>query len=114
MEKTDVLALMGSPVRTERMRGQDRWTYIFYEKNIRFEKEIHFVRGNVVYVGEPVEAPAPKSAEEVDKQNDLLNQAAEEQEELARNKKKPDLEAYEKKTKGEDKVRYLPQFEVIE
>ncbi len=42
MEKDDVLGIMGSPTRTQRFHGKDRWTYVFYDDRIRFEKECNF------------------------------------------------------------------------
>ena len=38
MEKDDVLKVMGSPQRTQRFHGKDRWTYIFYYGKVRYEK----------------------------------------------------------------------------
>ncbi len=69
MEKTDVLEIMGNPTRTRRIQDKDRWSYVFYDNDIRLEKEVHFFQGNVVYLGDP---PAPKiSAEEQDHINSL-------------------------------------------
>ncbi|AHI04703.1 putative lipoprotein [Bdellovibrio bacteriovorus W] len=114
MEKGDVLYLMGSPNRTERVKGKDRWTYIFYENRIRFEKEVVFARGNAVYMGNPVEAEGEKTALAMDMRNDRINQEALEAEEQSRKKHRLDYENYESQTRGEDKVRYVPQFEAIQ
>lgn len=113
MEKDDVLDLMGSPVRTERFHGKDRWTYVFYDKRIRFEKEVHFYEGSAVYVGDTWQPEAPKSASAVDSVNESKNKEIDEQ--IAREVEvnRRNYELYEASTKGEDKVRYVPTFEPI-
>ena len=67
MEKHDVLEIMGSPYKTSRASDQDRWTYIFYDNQIRNEKEVHFFEGTAVYIGE--KAKPLISAEEQDRIN---------------------------------------------
>ncbi|RYZ77609.1 MAG: outer membrane protein assembly factor BamE, partial [Proteobacteria bacterium] len=76
MEKDDVLDKMGSPQRTQRARGKDRWTYVFYHDRIRYEKEVQFFEGTAVYVGD---APQPaESAIQADAKNEAANKAVEE------------------------------------
>ena len=48
--KTDVLELVGSPNRTKRSKGQDKWTYVFYQGEMPIEKVIRFEEGKVVAV----------------------------------------------------------------
>lgn len=48
--KTDVLELVGSPNRTKRSKGQDKWTYVFYQGEMPIEKVIKFEEGKVVAV----------------------------------------------------------------
>lgn len=73
MEKPEVLDIVGSPDRRQRWHGMDRWTYIYFEKDRREEKEIHFDEGKATYVGARV---APEiSAEEQDTMNDDANRA---------------------------------------
>jgi len=67
MEKHDVLEIMGSPYKTGRSNDQDRWTYIFYDNQIRNEKEVHFFEGTAVYIGE--KSKPLISAEEQDRIN---------------------------------------------
>lgn len=113
MEKDDVLELMGSPNRTQRFHGKDRWTYIFYDQRIRFEKEIQFFEGNAVYIGDTWQPEPEKSAVAVDKVNEDKNARIEEMlaSELKENRRA--FEDYEAKSKGSDKVRYVPKFEPI-
>lgn len=113
MEKDDVLHLMGSPNRTQRFHGKDRWTYIFYDDRIRFEKEIQFFEGNAVYIGETWQPEPEKSAVAVDKVHDEKNARLDEQLASDIQQHRRAFEDYEAKTKGTDKVRYVPQFEPI-
>lgn len=114
MEKDDVLGLMGSPQRAQRFHGKDKWTYIFYDKRIRFEKEVQFFEGNAIYVGEVSQPPVEQSAAVVDARNEASNKALDEiiAKETTANRKAYD--AYESQTRGEDKVRYVPQFEPLQ
>lgn len=69
MDKDDVLQIMGSPQRTQRWRGKDRWTFVFYEDRIRFEKEVQFHEGIATYVGQIWQPPKEESAEYIDQKN---------------------------------------------
>lgn len=111
MEKDQVLDIMGSPQRTERFHGKDRWTYIFYDHNVKYEKEIHFLQGNAVYVGNVWEPTV--SAAEVDAKNEASNKTL--NEELAQKYQNTatDYSNYENSVHGTDKVRYLPTFEPV-
>lgn len=73
MEKSEVLEIMGSPQRRIRRKGQDRWTYIFYDNQIRQEKVVHFEEGRTVYAGDP-QVPAV-SAEQQDESNEVAGAA---------------------------------------
>lgn len=70
MEKGTVLDLIGSPQFTKRSLGLDRWTYIFYQDDIKITKEVHFDQGTVTYVGD-VQQPII-SADEQDQINKEL------------------------------------------
>lgn len=114
MEKDQVLALMDSPQRTQRWKGQDHWTYIFYDKDIRQEKEVHFDLGKAVYVGDHQE-PAI-SAENKDQKNESSNS---ELEALYKSQLEESRKAYpqfEESAKGSsaDSIRYVPQYQPIE
>ncbi|MEN0057887.1 MAG: outer membrane protein assembly factor BamE [Bdellovibrio sp.] len=113
MEKDDVLDIMGSPQRTQRFHGKDRWTYIFYDDRIRFEKEIQFFEGNAVYIGEISQPEPEQSAVAIDTSNEDRNKEIDAQ--LARDMEehRRAYDQYELKSKGADKVRYLPTFEPI-
>ncbi|MDG0817275.1 outer membrane protein assembly factor BamE domain-containing protein [Bdellovibrio svalbardensis] len=113
MEKAQVLALMGSPNQTQRSHGKDRWFYNFYESKIRFQKEVQFFEGNAIYVGEVWQAPVSQSAAAADAKNAQQDKLIDEQIAKDIETHRRDYEGYEAKTKGEDKVRYVPQFEPI-
>lgn len=114
MEKQDVLEVMGNPSRTQRFHGKDRWTYIFYDSRIKFEKEVQFFEGNALYVGETWQPPAEKSAVVVDQKNEERNIAIDK--ELAREaaEARNAYSNYESKVRGEDKVRYIPVFKPLQ
>jgi len=114
MEKDDILDIMGSPNQVQRFHGKDRWSYVFYDKRIRFEKEVHFFDGNAVYIGDNYEPPVELSAAKVDAKNEASNQAAmaEQVQEVQQARKA--YSNYEDEVRGNDKVRYVPQFEPIQ
>lgn len=70
-EKDMVLQTLGGPTYRERIQGQDRWTYIIYESDIRHEKVIYFLDGFITYKGLPI--PPVISAEEQDDINTEKN-----------------------------------------
>lgn len=113
MEKAEVLDLMGNPQSTLRFHGKDRWTYVFYDDRIRFEKEVQFFNGSAVYVGEIWQPEGEKSAVTMDSMVEKKNLEIDEQ--IARDveQHRRDYDAFEAKSKGVDKVRYVPEFEPI-
>ncbi|WII72093.1 outer membrane protein assembly factor BamE [Bdellovibrio sp. 22V] len=113
MEKDDVLRLMGSPKQTQRFHGKDRWSYVFYDNRIKFEKEVQFFEGNAIYVGDKWQPEKDKTAAAIDGINDQKNQQIDEQIAKDVEAHRRSYEAYEKEAKGEDKVRYVPDFEAI-
>ncbi|WP_413569255.1 outer membrane protein assembly factor BamE [Bdellovibrio sp. HCB117] len=113
MEKDDVLDLMGSPSRTQRFHGKDRWTYVFYDDRIRFEKEVQFFNGNAIYVGDISQPEVTKTAMAVDAINDQKNKEIDEQIAKEVEQHRKEYSDYEAKARGEDKVRYVPEFESI-
>lgn len=113
MEKDDVLELMGSPNQTQRVSGKDRWYYTFYDNRIRFQKEVQFVDGTAIYIGEVYQPPAEQTAVAVDTRNAERNKSIDEQEKKEVQENRKAYDAYEAQTKGTDKVRYLPTFEPI-
>ncbi|MGZ3769433.1 MAG: outer membrane protein assembly factor BamE domain-containing protein [Bdellovibrio sp.] len=113
MEKAEVLDLMGSPQATQRFHGKDRWTYIFYDNKIRFEKEVHFFNGTAIYVGDIWQPEPEKSAVAMDIQIEKKNREIDEQIAKAVEQHRKEYDAYESASKGQDKVRYVPHFEPI-
>jgi outer membrane protein assembly factor BamE len=112
MEKNDVLEVMGSPQRTQRLHGKDRWTYVFYDNQFRHEKEVQFFEGNAVYVGDPWEPEI--SAAQTDTKNETSNKALEE-ESLRKFEENPKAYSnYESEVRGADKVRIVPRFKPVQ
>lgn len=114
MDKTEVLELMGTPWTTTRLHGKDRWIYVFYDNNVRVEREVHFSNGAVVYVGEAWQPEPEKQAEIRDKKNDDLNKQWVEEEKKNKEIRQNAYSEYEKEVKGEGKkVKYLPDYQEI-
>lgn len=112
MEKDDVLQVMGSPQRTQRFHGKDRWTYIFYTDRIRYEKEVQFFEGNAIYVGEKWEPEV--TAAQADAKNEAENKALEEDAVRKYQENPQAYSNYEKEVRGMDKVRYVPNFKPVQ
>jgi outer membrane protein assembly factor BamE len=112
MEKDDVLEKMGSPQRSQRFHGKDRWTYVFYENKIRYEKEVQFFEGNAVYVGDPWQPEV--SAAQVDAKNETANKAIEEDTVKKYQDNPKAYSNYENEVRGLDKVRYIPDFKPVQ
>ena len=114
MDKDDVLETMGSPRSSQRFHGKDRWRYVFYEDNIRYEKEVHFLEGLATYVGDTWEPPTETSAVVVDQKNEQLNNRIDAllKEEAA--KAKTESGEYQLQVKGSDKIRYVPEFKGVD
>lgn len=116
MDKHQVLEKMESPNASTRFHGRDRWIYSFYDHDIRFDKEVHFLRGTVVYVGDPVDPELAKSAAAEDRANDEID-AAYQKEVAARRQAQKDNAAmyreYERQVRNRDKVKYMPEFQDV-
>lgn len=113
MEKDDILDIMGSPQRTQRFHGKDRWTYVFYDERIRFEKEVHFFENNAIYVGDVWQPEESLSAFAMDKANESRNIEIDAQIVKDLETHRQAYDRYESQVRGTDKVRYLPRFEPI-
>jgi outer membrane protein assembly factor BamE len=114
MEKDDVLDIMGTPTQTQRFHGKDRWQYVFYDKRIRFEKEIQFFEGNAIYIGDTWQPPAEKSAPVVDAKNEAKNQSIDAEIAKGVQENRKAYSSYEEEARGNDRVRFVPQFEPIQ
>jgi len=112
MEKDDVLNVMGSPQRTQRFHGKDRWTYVFYNDHIRYEKEVQFFEGNAVYLGDKWEPEV--TAAQVDAKNEASNKSLEEDTVRKYQENPQAYSNYEKEVRGNDKVRYVPTFKPVQ
>lgn len=113
MDKAEVLEIIGGPRAVTRFHGKDRWFIMFYHDGVRYEREIHFLQGIANYVGETYEAPLEKQAAVVDKKNEESNQQIYKELVESRSKLGQAAEEYERRVKGTDKIRYVPQFEPV-
>lgn len=116
MDKHQVLEKMDSPNASTRFHGRDRWIYSFYDHNIRFDKEVHFLRGVVVYSGDPVDPEVARSAAKEDANNAEI-EAAYQKDVAARRQAQKDNAAmyrdYEARIRNRDKVKYMPDFQDV-
>jgi outer membrane protein assembly factor BamE len=103
---------MDSPQRTERWHGQDRWTYIFYDKDTRLEKEVHFQEGVANYVGEIYKPEI--SAEEQGAHNEAANKEVEAYIQTHQQEIRTNFQSYEQHVHGQDTIRYVPQFTPVQ
>ncbi len=111
IEKNDVLETMGSPRATTRYHGKDRWMYRFYDDGIRFEKEVHFLDGIAIYVGDSIEPELTKIAVDKDALNLKLDlQLAEAAE---KNRAQAKANALEDAKHKQTEIHYLPEFEAV-
>ena len=114
MEKSQVLGLMGSPWTTTRFHGKDRWIYVIYEEGVRHEREVHFLNGSAVYVGDAYKPDEIKTAVVEDKKNEELEKQMTEESAKVKKENKNAYSDYEQEVKGEGKkVRYMPDYEEI-
>lgn len=114
MEKDDVLDKMGNPQRTQRFHGKDRWTYVFYQDRIRYEKEIQFFEGNAVYVGEISQPEPSAAAAAVDSKNEASNKAYDDDVVKKYQDNPKAYSNYENEVRGMDKIRYVPDFKPVQ
>ena len=113
MDKDQVLDTIGGPRAVTRFHGKDRWFIVFYQDGVRYEREIHFSNGIADYVGESYVAPEEKQAAYVDKKNEESNDQMFKELVESRNQFGQGSEEYEKRVKGTDKIRYVPNFEPV-
>lgn len=113
MDKDQVLEIIGGPRAVTRFHGKDRWFIMFYDEGLRHEREIHFLNGIADYVGNPYVAPEEKQAAYVDKKNEESNQQIFKELMETKNQFGQAAEEYEKRVKGTDKIRFVPQFEPV-
>lgn len=116
MDKHQVLEAMGSPRASTRLHGKDRWIYVFYEDDIRFEKEIHFSSGVATYVGGPWTPPPEASAEARDKKVEESNAQLIAEEDARKEARRNNADLYlqyEKSVRNHDEVKYMPDFQEI-
>lgn len=112
MDKGDVLDIMGSPKRSERWHGQDRWTYSFYQENQLYDKEVHFLEGKATYVGELWRPQI--SADEQDRLNEVSNKEVEAQWAIRRAEDKAQAAKFFNNEDAHTKIRYVPEFRPVQ
>lgn len=110
MDKHQVLQILGGPTSTTRMHGKDRWMYHFYEDGIRFDKEVHFLDGILVYSGDTYVPPKGKSAKEKDQQVAETEEQIQQKEKEDKEARAKALQDYESQVQGTKEVRYMPDF----
>lgn len=110
MDKDEVLGIMGSPRRSERRLGQDRWTYVFYNQGQLHQKSVLFDENKASYVGDPIQ-PAVSAAEQ-DQKNEVENAALESKWAEQRIEHRKQSEEY--LNSSESKPRYVPKFEPVQ
>ncbi len=111
MEKGEVLDVMGSPQRTDRVGDKDRWTYIFYQEVDRQEKEVVFTNGKTSSLGDHKEPTVSAIAQ--DEINSKENAEVEKVHAARREERKENLQKYENEVKGSNTIRFVPQFEPV-
>lgn len=116
-DKDSVLDRLGSPRNITRMNGEDRWYYMYYQDEIRQQKEIHFRDGLVVYVGERKKPTPEIDPIAIDNKNAAVNKQMDDEADRRKEESKnayTNYIKYQKKLKKEDEVQYLPDFEPLE
>lgn len=116
-DKHQVIDKIGSPRHMTRMNGEDRWYYMFYNDELRLQKEVHFKDGVVSYFGDKVKPANDNLPEVIDAKNEKVNFEALTEQEAKKEASKNayvDYLKYEKKIKKQDKVDYLPDFEPVQ
>jgi outer membrane protein assembly factor BamE len=117
IDKDAVLDRLGNPRNITRMGGEDRWYYLYYQDEVRQQKEIHFRDGLVVYAGDK-KKPAPEvDPVAIDTKHSEVNKQLDEEAERKKQESKnayTNYLKYQKKVKKEDEVQYLPDFEPLQ
>ncbi len=67
MDKGEVLEILGNPKRTFRENGLDYWTYLYFENNQEWRRDVVFEGGKVIRVTRPT--PTAKSGWQRDLEN---------------------------------------------
>jgi outer membrane protein assembly factor BamE len=114
MDKGQVLEIIGGPRAVTRFHGKDRWFISFYHQGTLYEREVHFTDGKATYVGAPYEPPVDQSAAAVDKKNQETNDQIFKELTETRGQMGQAAQDYEDKVKGNDKVRYVPEFQPVQ
>lgn len=116
-DKDAVLDLLGSPRNITRIAGEDRWYYMYYQDEVRQQKEVHFNNGLVIYSGER-QKPVPEvDPVAIDTKNSDMNKKYDDEIEARKEASKnafTNYQKFEKKVKKENEVQYLPEFESLE
>lgn len=111
MDKGEVLGIMGDPTYKVRRKGQDRWTWVYYDKDVRQESDVHFADGNAVYIGAKMKPEM--SAEERDQANEQANAEIEKAFNESRNSARENLPKYEEEMRGSGTDSYVPTYEPV-
>jgi len=112
MDKGEVLDVMGSPQRTLRWKGMDRWSYDFWQDDKLYNKEVHFNESISQYVGEAYKPEI--SAEQQDAANATANKELAEQELARWQEQRKNYNDYEDSVRGDKEIRYVPTFTPVQ
>lgn len=116
-DKDTVLDYLGSPRHVTRMPSEDRWYYTYYNDDVRYQKEVHFKNGLVVYAGEKQKAKPEHDPVLIDNKNAEINAKFNAEEEKRKEDSKnayKDYLGYQKKASKESEVKYIPDFEPVD
>lgn len=111
MDKGEVVDIMGSPRRSDRRFGEDRWTYVFSDQGQEHKKEVRFSDGKSIYVGDFV--PPSISAEEQDRRNEKENLDLEAQQAARRAEFRSESHKYFQ-SNDESVTPHVPQFTPVQ
>lgn len=111
MEKSEVLEIVGDPTYKVRRKGQDRWTWVYYDQNLKQQSEVHFDEGKAVYVGAK---PSPEvSADQQDAANELANLELEKKYRSDREAARDNLRNYEEANSPTGADSVAPTYEPV-
>lgn len=111
MDKGQVLEIMGDPTYKNRRRGQDHWTWVYFDDTGKKEDSVHFEDGSAIYIG--AKAKPEVSAEDRDKANEQANMEIEKLFNAEREAARNNLPKYEEEIKGSGTDSYVPSYEPV-
>lgn len=105
MSKDRVLSRMGSPHYATHFKGEDHWFYLYYDHQMRTEREVDLAHDKVVYAG-PVRKPR-YSARQIDRANALTNMRDDQEDREAERETSPLYRHYKKEVEKKRKQEHF-------